>query len=421
MRPSPVPAVTFLVAVAATPYPGSYWAVAGLALVVLAQAASVPGPLRVGRAVLLAVGWCGVTVLWSVAPSLTVRHLALLALLTVAAALLPRVLGPLGVLAALATACRVLLVASWALYLLVPAVGRTQEVYQYGTLEGVFVQRNVAAFFYVAATLTFLVRAAAGGARRRDLGWAGLAVATLLATSSGTGLAVLMAAAGVTGALVVASRARTVGRRRLVVAAAILPAVGLALWLPFNLGVVSELFGRDATLTGRSVIWDVVERVVAESPWLGQGSGALWVAGVPVTDHMWAQTGFAFYHAHSAYLDHLVQTGVVGLALVLAVVLLALRRSVRRLVASGDVLAMWPAGTLVCLLFYGIDEQSFASSFGWLLVVLAAALAAPDGAATPEVSSLGRTRLEPSSRAVRLRTQPLGPSGRTAMEVSGVR
>ena len=35
MTASPVPAVAFLVAVAATPYPGSYWAVAGLALVVL--------------------------------------------------------------------------------------------------------------------------------------------------------------------------------------------------------------------------------------------------------------------------------------------------------------------------------------------------------------------------------------------------
>jgi O-antigen ligase len=145
-----------------------------------------------------------------------------------------------------------------------------------------------------------------------------------------------------------------------------------------------------------------------------------------VTDTMWAQAGFAFYHAHSAYLDHLVQAGVVSLVLVVAVVLLALRRSVRRLVASGDVLAMWPAGSLVCLLFYGIDEQSFASSFGWSLVVLAAALAAPDGVAPPEPSP--RRGIRPSSRltaptAPTLRpqtqpAQPVVPAGRTAMEAS---
>ncbi|MGK5172095.1 O-antigen ligase family protein [Geodermatophilus sp. CPCC 205761] len=409
-RLSPALATVFLVAVAATPYPGAYWIVAALATTVVAQVASVPGQLWISRSVVLTLSWFGLTVLWSVAPSLTVRNGVLLALVTVAVALVPRALGAAGALAALATACKVLLVASWASYLLVPSLGRTQDTYQYGTLEGVFVQRNVAAFFCVIAAITFLATAA-GGARRargRDAAWAGVAVVTLLATSSGTGLAVLLASAGVTGTLVAASRARTVRGRRLLVGAAILPAVALALWLPFNLGLVSELFRRDSTLTGRSVIWAAVERVVAESPWLGQGGGALWVGGVDVTDALWAQAGFAFYHAHSAYLDHLAQQGVIGLALVLGVVLLGLRRSVRALIARGDVLAMWPAGVLVCLLFYGIDEQSFASQFGWLLVVLAVSLVPPSG-------SESQARSAPQG-PVQVQTPEVGRPGRTVME-----
>jgi exopolysaccharide production protein ExoQ len=423
--------MAFLVAVAATPYPGSYWAVAVLAAAMLVQAASVPGPLRVGRSLVLVVCWLAATTLWSAAPSLTLRNVALLALVTCAAALLPRVLGRAQALRALAGACKVLLVASWGLYLLVPSVGRTQEAYQYGTFEGVFVQRNVAAFFCVVAIITFLVSAAAsrgGGARRSSLAWASAGVLALLATSSGTGLAVLLASVGVTVVLIVASRARSVRGRRLTVTGAILPAVVVAAWLPFNLGVVSELFGRDATLTGRSVIWDVVERVVVQSPWLGQGSGALWVQDVPVTDAMWAQAGFAFYHAHSAYLDHLAQAGIVGLALVLGVVLLALRRSVHELITRGDVLAMWPAGTLICLLFYGIDEQSFASWFGWLLVVLSASFAAPPapsragscvrsgspGAPVRGPESTGA----PATRPIRSELRSVGRFGRTVMEDS---
>jgi hypothetical protein len=87
---------------------------------------------------------------------------------------------------------------------------------------------------------------------------------------------------------------------------------------------------------------------------------------------------------------------------------------------------MWPAGTLVCLLFYGLDEQSFASSFGWLLVVLAAALASRDGVAAPEPFRLQATRPQarppaPTGRPVRSHTQPVVLAGRTAMEVSGGR
>ena len=385
----------YLTAVAATPFPGSYWTLTLLSGLSLLQAALSAGRLTVSRSLIVVLAWSGLSVTWSVAPSLTVRNGALIGLMTVATAVMVSALGAPHSLRALLTACRAILVASWVLYLFAPSVGRTQEVYQAGTLEGVFVQRNVAAFFCVVAVISFLT-AATGRVKGVHSGraylWAAAAVATLMATSSSTGLAVLLASLGVLAVLVLASRARTVSRRRSLAVSAVLPVIGLALWLPHNLGLVSELFGRDATLTGRSVIWAVVEDAVILAPWGGYGYGALWTAGVPLTDRMWAQAGFAFYHAHSAYWDYLAQIGLVGLGLVVLVLLSTTWRAVRQLVFRPEATATWPAGISICLLLYAIDEQSFASQFGWVLVVMAVSVTAGRGAGAgcPHVRSADR-------------------------------
>jgi len=393
----------YLIAVAATPFPGNYWVLVVLSAMAVLNVTFAGHALFMSRWLLVVLGWFAVSGIWSVAPSLTARNGLLIALMSAAASFMVAALGPVQSLRALLVACRVLLVASWAAYLLVPSVGRTQEVYQTGALEGIFVQRNVAAFFCVVAIISFVIAAAVrldGVAPGRASAWAVAAFCTLLATSSSTGLAVLLACAGVLALLVLASRAQSPPRRRALAATAVLPIVGLALWLPYNLGIVSELFGRDATLTGRSVIWAVVENEVALAPWGGYGYGALWTAGVPLTERMWSQAGFAFYHAHSAYWDYLAQIGVVGLLLVLTILLATTWRAVRALIQERAPIATWPISICICLLLYAIDEQSFASQFGWVLLVMASTMMLP---AAKEKSLVGpswtRSGHRPRSRA----------------------
>ncbi|MFW3172535.1 O-antigen ligase family protein [Geodermatophilus sp. CPCC 206100] len=413
----------YLTAVAATPYPGSYWTLLVLSAAVLCQAASTDAPMYVSRSLIVVLGWFSASVLWSIAPSLTARNTFLTVLITVAAAVMTRVVGARGSLRALMSAGKALLVLSWAVYWVAPQIGRTQDVYQTGAFEGVFVQRNVAAFFCVILVITFFVAAtdaASTGERWRHVTWALLALGTLLSTQSGTGLAVVLVSSATTLALIVASRAKTAGRRRFLVGGALIPPAALALWLPFNLDVVSQLFGRDPTLTGRSVIWAIVERYVAESPWFGHGFGALWVGGVPLTDTMWVQAGFPFYHAHSAYLDHLAQVGIVGLVLVLLLLIGATGRAAHQVVGSASVLAMWPAGVSMCLLFYAIDEQSFASQFGWVLVVMVSTMVAAEATGGSEPG----TRAEPRAgepRAASGRSSAGAIPGRRAMRARGVR
>lgn len=371
--PSCVLFACFLVAVAATPYAGDYWALTLLSVLVILDVARARRPVVLPWGLVVVLLWFAMSGVWSVAPSLTARNGVLTFLLTIAAASMARALGPAVTLRALLAACRVLLVASWALYVLAPSVGRAQEVYQTGAFEGVFVQRNVAAFFCVVAVLGFLTASTGrvpGVGARSSVGWAAAAMATLVLTSSSTGLAVLLACMGVLGLLILASKAGTVRRRRALVGAAVIFVLTLALWLPYNLSSVSELFGRDSTLTGRSVIWSVVEGTFFQAPWQGYGYGALWTAGVPLTESMWAQVGFPFYHAHSAYWDYLAQVGAIGLTSILVVLLLGAGRAIVWLVRERAPVAIWSVGICICLMFYGVSEESFASQFGWILFVL---------------------------------------------------
>jgi exopolysaccharide production protein ExoQ len=78
------------------------------------------------------------------------------------------------------------------------------------------------------------------------------------------------------------------------------------------------LLGRSAetadvgTLTGRTDLWKALLLYVAKRPWLGYGFDAFWTA-----DHVEAVTldqGWLVSHAHSSYIENLLNLGYVGLA-----------------------------------------------------------------------------------------------------------
>ena len=74
------------------------------------------------------------------------------------------------------------------------------------------------------------------------------------------------------------------------------------------------LLTGDPTLTGRTQLWQYVLSRWEESPYLGQGYGALWQVG-PETGGLFAQAhvGWVMNEAHNGYLDVLAQIGIIGL------------------------------------------------------------------------------------------------------------
>ncbi len=97
-------------------------------------------------------------------------------------------------------------------------------------------------------------------------------------------------------------------------------------------GGILEYFGKDATLTGRTDLWDFAYHLIAQNPLLGVGYRAFWVVGNPDAEALWAEflvpsgAGFNF---HNTYISNAVDLGYVGVFIQVCILYLALFRGFR--------------------------------------------------------------------------------------------
>jgi O-antigen ligase len=93
--------------------------------------------------------------------------------------------------------------------------------------------------------------------------------------------------------------------------------IGVMLWFPEIQTAIPALFGKDITFSGRTDLWEYLLTEVQLKPLLGSGFSAFWV---PESHHiMMLYKAFVWLpgQAHNGYLDILLQTGFVGLGLIL--------------------------------------------------------------------------------------------------------
>lgn len=172
------------------------------------------------------------------------------------------------------------------------------------------------------ALLSFVMVAAC--LERRALVWAAVCggvglvciIATQQARSAGA-LASLALAGGLLFVLLVL-RMRSATAK---LAASVILMVGLVLGTVFFdelLGIVQAASAKDAGLTGRGYLWYRAEFIIAERPWLGTGYFGFWTPANPDAVGLWRyfdirQEGTAFSF-HNSYVQTMVETGYIGLA-----------------------------------------------------------------------------------------------------------
>lgn len=109
------------------------------------------------------------------------------------------------------------------------------------------------------------------------------------------------------------------------------------------------------TLTGRTALWEFLLDFVSENPYWGAGFGAYWSD----TNIFWVQIyqGWAAPAAHNGFLDVFLNTGFIGLALILAIIINAWRSTS---VFQGDTRAFL-RGMLIYVLVQNVTQGSFQS------------------------------------------------------------
>lgn len=186
--------------------------------------------------------------------------------------------------------------------------------------------------------------------------------------------------------IVVISRLTLRERMLLLTVGAILavPVAILAVNMAYN-GTLANLessflaeVGKDPTLTGRTVLWQIALNQISKSPFFGIGYEAFWVQGNLLPEGIWrefqidSRSGFNF---QNTFLEAAVGLGWVG-AIVLAMTMVQATWRVGRLAFAGlDLANAGLLAALLCLISRTIAEVDVPGPFSigtYLLFVIAA-------------------------------------------------
>lgn len=135
----------------------------------------------------------------------------------------------------------------------------------------------------------------------------------------------------------------------------------------FNLGqVIVTALGRDMTFTGRTDIW---KAVLAENtdPLFGVGCDSFWLGDR--SEHLSAKYYFHLNEAHNGYLEVYLNTGLVGLTLLVGTMASAFNRICESL-RQGSRYASFRFAFLIATAIYGMTEAIFRLGPLWLVLLL---------------------------------------------------
>lgn len=322
---------------------------------------------------------CTASITWSIAPDQSFRRVIALGL-TCLGAIVLAVRYRWEELAELLGACfAALAVIAIAAAVAVPSIGVMSEIFP-GAWRGVWPEKN-ALGGNMAIGFVVLSAAAALNPQRRLL-WAGCAVLALflvLMSTSKTSLVSLMLGFGALIFVAVARRNAAVG-----VGAVWLAVLGVALagaFVLFASDLFFEILGKDATLTGRTKIWDAALRRVAERPWTGYGYDVVWGVKGPWAPLAWIEkeADFTPIHAHSAWVEQLLGMGIPGLAAFSLMYLQALVLGAIAIFRDRGALFAVPFLVVYSLMSFTESVAVTYHDFRWVLfVVVAVKLAWPD-------------------------------------------
>jgi exopolysaccharide production protein ExoQ len=306
-------------------------------------------------------GFCLLSVMWSQAHGESLRYALEFAVTIGCAVLSARLLTPRAHIAALTAA----LIATSAVSLLLGS-RLADSLTGAEAFAGVFASKNqlgfLASLMLLASLALLLDRAQPVALRLLGVGAALPSLPLLVVTRSATSIGSV--AIGVAALLLglTLSRLNRFGRARVLFVAGIV----LGLCLPPLLAVgadgeaaVLRILGRDATLTGRTVLWRYAAEIVPDHAWLGCGFNAFWLHDNPDAEALWAafhmtgRTGFTF---HNAYVEAAVELGYVGVALTVATLLGGLIGTIRWSWQARSVPASFFVAVMCCLIARSVAE-----------------------------------------------------------------
>jgi O-antigen ligase len=313
-----------------------------------------------GLAMLIVLGlaWAAASILWSSERGTTARELVRLYLYVGVAAAIARRFDPRSLCCVLAIALGGSVLVAFAYEIITGGFRPWQADYR---LTGSMHSNILAAQAAVVALIAYAF------AVRRDpraaMWWTIFVIATVIVYLTKARTALVSVAVGAAAVHVVGRPVRN--WMLLATTAATLLAVALLAATMFGTFDSREAqrvasMGRTddtAALTGRVPLWNFVGQQMTGHELEGYGWGAFWLVERTLAAH--DLLGWYPRHSHNAYLQTVVNLGIVGLVIALAIGIWALARAIRQIVLTGRPEFSALAAVLVGMFVNGIAESAF--------------------------------------------------------------
>jgi exopolysaccharide production protein ExoQ len=248
-----------------------------------------------------------------------------------------------------------------------------------GAWSGVYAEKNNlgAAMSLAVLSLLTLLLVVKGRTRILVVGVLTLCLTLLAGSNSATAFADLLVAA-VVGFAALCWRSPRIGMIAGVISIVGLVMAGAAVYI-FGItpDSVPALFGRSATLTGRTDFWPYLLQAIADRPVLGFGYNAFFSSSVGanyLSDYVLLQAGgWSPYHAHNSFFQACLDGGYVGATLLVILIVSSFLKSVGYLVKNASRAAVWPLVMIVYMLFGSFTETYLGryNTFEWIFFVAA--------------------------------------------------
>lgn len=133
-----------------------------------------------------------------------------------------------------------------------------------------------------------------------------------------------------------------------------------------------DLYGKDLTFSGRTIIWQASLDEIVNQPFHGLGYGGVWFdLQEPVTASLHRAIGFRAAHAHNGAIELLLEVGLVGLTLYVVFLGTVLRRAFGLVATrSGNAAGRWAITTSAAIVTMSLSEVLFQGAMlGYLAIV----------------------------------------------------
>jgi O-antigen ligase len=141
---------------------------------------------------------------------------------------------------------------------------------------------------------------------------------------------------------------------------------------------VLEALGKDATLTGRTDLWQFAEEAIRNYPWLGHGYRGYWESEETSKYLLRYVLQQDLWFFHNNYLEVAVAFGLGGPVLLVLGLVVAFWRRFTEFLAGASMMALWGLAFVIYVAALAMAENPLFENHGLMQVIFVIAMAARD-------------------------------------------